>query len=55
VVQTSPANGAVVEPGSFRLAVTFDRPMAPQSFAFVRSDDGAYPECHGQPQLSADA
>jgi len=42
VVATFPANGAVVTPGPFRLAVTFDREMA-------------YPECAGEPQLSADS
>lgn len=54
VVLTSPAEGAVIEPGPFEVAVTFNRPMAPNSYAFSRSDEGAHPECTGQPQLSAD-
>ena len=44
----------MIEPGPFRMSVTFDRPMAPQSYSFVRSDEGAYPDCTGTPRLSAD-
>lgn len=54
VIGTVPAEGAVVAPGPFRVAVTFDRAMAPESFAFVRSGEGAYPDCTGRPQLSPD-
>jgi DNA-binding CsgD family transcriptional regulator len=54
VIATMPAQGAVIAPGPFRVAITFDRPMAPGSFAFSRSDEGAHPECAGPPQLSVD-
>ena len=54
VVRTTPANGATLAPGPFTVSVTFDRPMAPQSYSFVRSDEGLYPDCVGQPRLSTD-
>lgn len=55
VVRTSPAQGAEIAPGSFTLSVTFDRPMAPQSYAFAHdAAEGPFPECAGQPQLSRD-
>lgn len=54
VVTTTPAMLATIAPGPFTLSVTFDRPMQPGSFSFVRSDRGAYPACDGAPQQSAD-
>jgi DNA-binding CsgD family transcriptional regulator len=54
VIATVPAQGSVLQPGPLRVSVAFDRPMAPGSYSFVRSGEGAYPECAGQPQLSAD-
>ena len=45
VTRTVPAEGAVIGPGRFTLEVTFDRPMLPQAYSFVRSDEGLYPEC----------
>ena len=36
------------------MVVTFDRVMAPDSYAFSRSDEGAHPECTGKPRLSPD-
>jgi len=54
VTRTVPAEGAVIGPGRFTLEVTFDRPMLPQAYSFVRSDEGLYPECPSPPRLSAD-
>lgn len=55
VVATSPGADEAIEPGEFTLSVTFDVPMRAQSFSFVRSDDGAFPECRGLPTLSSNA
>ncbi|GEM70620.1 hypothetical protein SAQ01S_03860 [Sphingomonas aquatilis NBRC 16722] len=54
VVTTTPAMHATIAPGPFTLGVTFDRPMQPGDFSFVKSDRGAYPECDGTPRRSAD-
>ncbi|WP_426261029.1 helix-turn-helix domain-containing protein [Sphingomonas sp. DC1100-1] len=54
VVTTTPAMHATIPPGPFTLGVTFDRPMQPGDFSFVKSDRGAYPECDGTPRRSAD-
>lgn len=54
VVTTTPAMHATIPPGPFTLGVTFDRPMQPGGFSFVKSDRGAYPECDGTPRRSAD-
>lgn len=54
VIATEPADGAEISPGPFTVSVTFDRPMAPQHYSFVRTDEGAFPECSGLPQLSRD-
>ena len=55
VVRTYPAPGAEVPPGRLKLSVTFDRPMRPGNFSFVRKDAATYPDC-GQnvPAQSAD-
>jgi hypothetical protein len=54
VVRTVPADGAEIAVGSFTVEVTFDKPMLPQAYSFVRSDEGLYPECPSPPRLSAD-
>jgi DNA-binding CsgD family transcriptional regulator len=54
VVRTVPAQGARIGPGRLTIEVTFDRPMLPQAYSFVRSDEGLYPECPSPPRLSAD-
>jgi hypothetical protein len=54
VVRTVPANGAEIGAGSFTVEVTFDRPMLPQAYSFVRADEGLYPDCPSPPRLSAD-
>lgn len=55
VIGTEPAQGALIAPGPFRLAVTFDRPMAPGSYAFAHdAAEGPFPQCSGPPRLSPD-
>jgi DNA-binding CsgD family transcriptional regulator len=54
VVSTTPANGAEIAPGPVTVSVTFDRPMAPRHYSFVRTDEGAFPDCSGTAELSAD-
>ena len=55
VVRTAPEQGAVIAPGPFQIAVTFDRPMAPGSYAFAHdAAEAPFPQCNGQPQLSPD-
>ena len=54
VVRTVPADGAEIAPGSFTVEITFDRPMLPQAYSLVRTDEGLYPECPSPPRLSAD-
>lgn len=54
VVATAPAQGATIAPGAFTLSVTYDRPMAAQSWSFVRTGRAAYPVCAGRPEQSAD-
>lgn len=52
---TSPAPGAMVAPGTLTLRVTFDRPMRPGNYSFVRTSGETYPECGANvPELSAD-
>ena len=54
VVSTTPANGEKVAPGPLIVSVTFDRPMAPWHYSFVRTDEGAFPDCSGTAELSED-
>jgi DNA-binding CsgD family transcriptional regulator len=55
VVSTSPAAGAVVPAGTIALRVTFDRPMRPGSYSFVRKAVETYPDCgDNRPVQSAD-
>ena len=54
VMRTVPADGAEIAPGSFTVEITFDRPMLPQAYSLVRTDEGLYPECPSPPRLSAD-
>ncbi|MEH3160077.1 MAG: LuxR C-terminal-related transcriptional regulator [Sphingomonas taxi] len=54
VLTTVPAVGARIAPGAMTLSVTFDRPMRPGSYSFVRLDRGAYPLCDDRPRQSAD-
>jgi hypothetical protein len=55
VVATFPAPGAVVPAGSIALRVTFDRPMRPGNYSFVRKAVETYPDCgDNRPEQSAD-
>jgi DNA-binding CsgD family transcriptional regulator len=55
VIATRPGEGAVIDPGPFQLSVTFDRQMAPESYAFSHDRAEAVPpECSGPPRLSSD-
>jgi hypothetical protein len=54
VVATFPANGASVAAGVLVLKVTFDQPMAPDSWSYGPLGDGAFPRCLAQPRLLAD-
>lgn len=54
VVATVPAEGANVAPGPFVLTVTFNQPMQPGSWSFVRTTLAAYPDCDNRPVQSAD-
>lgn len=55
VVSTSPAAGAVVPAGTIALRVTFNRPMRPGSYSFVRKAVETYPDCgDNRPEQSAD-
>jgi DNA-binding CsgD family transcriptional regulator len=54
VLETAPAEGQTVPPGSTTIRVTFDRPMQPGSFSFVTTDRGRYPHCARAPRQSRD-
>jgi DNA-binding CsgD family transcriptional regulator len=54
VVATSPAQGSVIKPGRFLLSVTYDRPLAAQSYSFVQVSPQSYPHCEGSAVLSRD-
>jgi hypothetical protein len=55
VVDTIPSSGAVVAAGALELSVTFDRPMRPGNYSFVRKDPTTYPNCAPEaPTQSAD-
>lgn len=54
VVASFPADQGVVPAGMLVLKVTFDQPMAPDSWSYSRADQGAFPDCLAQPRLLAD-
>ena len=55
VVSTLPAAGTAVPGGAITLRVTFDRPMRPGSYSFVRKSRETYPDCgRTRPEQSAD-
>lgn len=54
VVTTYPADGAAVPAGDFELKVTFNQPMAANSFSFVQVSRATFPTCDGKPKQSAD-
>ena len=54
VVETTPADRAIISPGPITIRVTFDQPMRANSFSFVTTDRGRYPDCARRPQQSSD-
>ena len=50
VVSTYPAQGATVAPGVLVLRVSFDQAMFGQSWSYVTSPAGAYPDCAAAPR-----
>ncbi len=54
VVTTFPANGASVAPGVLVLRVTYSQSMFDESWSYVTSADGEYPECAPTPRLLDD-
>ena len=50
VVATFPANGATVAPGVLVLRVSFDEPMYAESWSYVTSPSGDYPDCAAAPR-----
>lgn len=54
VVQSFPAEGATVPGGVLVVKIVFNQPMAPDGWSYARSDQGAFPDCLGQPRMLAD-
>ncbi len=54
VVSTFPANGATVSPGLLVLRVSYDARMFDESWSYVTSLRGLYPECADTPRLLDD-
>lgn len=54
VVETAPADSAIIPAGPVTIRVTFDQPMRANSFSFVTTDRGRYPDCARRPQQSPD-
>jgi hypothetical protein len=54
VVGVYPAQGASIAPGILIIRVTYDTRMQGQSWSYVSSRDGEYPECAASPRLLDD-
>jgi hypothetical protein len=54
VASTYPAEGASVAPGILIIRVSYDTRMQGQSWSYVTSRDGEYPECAASPRLLDD-
>jgi hypothetical protein len=54
VVGVYPAQGASIAPGILIIRVTYDTRMQGQSWSYVSSRDGEYPECAESPRLLDD-
>jgi hypothetical protein len=54
VVGAFPAQGSSVAPGILIIRVTYDTRMQGQSWSYVSSRDGEYPECAASPRLLDD-
>lgn len=54
IVATYPADGSTVPAGPYTLKITYDRPMAADSYSFVQVSRASYPVCDGKPKQSID-
>jgi len=54
VASTYPAQGASVAPGILIIRISYDTRMQGQSWSYVTSRDGEYPECAAAPRLLDD-
>jgi hypothetical protein len=54
VVSTYPAQGASIAPGILIIRITYDTRMQGQSWSYVTSRAGEYPECAATPRLLDD-
>jgi hypothetical protein len=54
VVSAYPAQGASVAPGILIIRISYDTRMQGQSWSYVTSRDGEYPECAAAPRLLDD-
>jgi len=54
VVSTYPAQGASIAPGILIIRISYDTRMQGQSWSYVTSRDGDYPECAASPRLLDD-
>jgi hypothetical protein len=54
VVSSYPGQGASIAPGILIIRITYDTRMQGQSWSYVTSRDGDYPECAASPRLLDD-
>ena len=54
LVQSFPVDGSTVPGGVLVLKITFDQTMAADGWSYAKSDQGAFPDCLGQPRMLAD-
>jgi hypothetical protein len=54
VMSTFPAEGQVLPAGPVTLRVAYDLPMRADSYSFVQSDKGTFPDCADKPRLLTD-
>jgi methionine-rich copper-binding protein CopC len=54
VIETSPAQGAVLAAGPQRISVRFSAPMQPMSWTFAPEDRATFPRTTATPQQSED-
>jgi hypothetical protein len=54
VVSTYPGQGASIAPGILIIRISYDTRMQGQSWSYVSSRDGEYPECAASPRLLDD-
>ena len=54
VVSSFPANQAEVPGGVLVVKIVFNQPMSADGWSYAKSDQGAFPDCLGQPRMLAD-